>query len=91
MCDYLRSLLLPENVVVTFNGDRLLPRTPLRCFEASLETLVADDQGVMRTRTRKTTVALYEPLPGEVPSLYEMGLPSACLQRVCRPARRRSS
>ena len=48
VCDYLRSLLLPENVVVTFNGDRLLPRKPLRTFEASLETLVADDQGVMR-------------------------------------------
>src|SRR5207248_11433243 len=30
VCDYLRSLLLPENIVVTFNGDRLLPRKPLR-------------------------------------------------------------
>jgi hypothetical protein len=75
VCDYLRSLLLPENVVVTFNGDRLLPRKPLRTFEASLETLVADDQGVMRPRVRKTQVGLYEALPGEVPSLYEMGLP----------------
>ncbi len=75
VADYLRSLLLPENVVVTFNGDRLLPRTPIRTFEASLETLVADDQGVMRPRVRKTQVSIYEPLPGEVPSLYEMGLP----------------
>ncbi len=66
VCDYLRSLLLPENVVVTFNGDRLLPRKPLRTFEASLETLVADDQGVMRPRVRKTQVGIYEPLPGEV-------------------------
>jgi hypothetical protein len=75
VCDYLRSLLLPENIVVAFNGDRLLPRSPVRTFEASLETLVADDQGVMRPRVRKTTVALYEPLSGEVPTLYEMGLP----------------
>ena len=30
VCDYLRSLLLPEQVVVTFNGERLLPRTPVR-------------------------------------------------------------
>lgn len=75
VCDYLRSLLLPENVAVTFNGDRLLPRQPIRTFEASLETLVADDQGVMRPRVRKATVAIYEPLPGEMPSLYEMGLP----------------
>ena len=75
VCDYLRSLLLPENVVVTFNGDRLLPRKPLRTFEASLETPVADDQGVMKLRVRKTVVGIYEALPGEVPGLYEMGLP----------------
>src|SRR5246127_3031138 len=41
VCDYLRCLLLPESVAVTFNGDRLLPRKPLRTFDASLETLVA--------------------------------------------------
>jgi hypothetical protein len=75
VCDYLRSLLLPENVVVTFNGNRLLSRKPLRTFETSLETLVADDQGVMRLRVRKTQVGIYEILPGELPSLYEMGLP----------------
>jgi hypothetical protein len=73
--DYLRSLLLPEGVVVTFNGDPLLPRKPIRTFEASLETLVADDQGVMRPRVRKAQVGLFEPLPGETPGLYEMGLP----------------
>jgi hypothetical protein len=60
---------------VTFNGDRLLPRKPLHKFEASLETLVADEGGVMRSRVCKTTVKVYQPLPGEVPSLYEMGLP----------------
>ncbi len=75
VADYLRSLLLPENVVVTFNGDRLLPRKPLRTFETSLETLVADEQGVMRLRVRKTQVGIFEALPGETPSLYEMGLP----------------
>jgi hypothetical protein len=75
VADYLRSLLLPDDVVVTFNGDRLLARKPLRTFEASLETLVADDQGVMRPRVRKAQVSLFEPLPGEVPALYEMGLP----------------
>lgn len=73
--DYLRSLLLPEGVVVTYNGDRLLARRPIRTFEASLETVVADDQGVMRPRVRKTQVSLFEPLPQEMPGLYEMGLP----------------
>lgn len=73
--DYLQSLLLPEDVVVTFNGDRLLARKPIRTFEVSLDTLVADDQGVMRPRVRMAAVGLYEPLPGEVPGLYELGLP----------------
>src|SRR5438105_10391475 len=75
VCDYFRSLLLPDSVVVTFNGDRLLPRKPLRTFETNLETLVADEEGVMRPRVRKTQVAIFEALPGEVPGLYEMGLP----------------
>ena len=55
--DYLRSLLLPEGVVVTYNGDILQARKPIRTFEASLETVVADDQGVMRPRVRKTQVS----------------------------------
>src|SRR5437588_8139244 len=62
VADYLRSLLLPDNVTVTFNGDRLLPRKPVRTFETSLETVVADDEGVMRPRVRKTQVSIYEPL-----------------------------
>jgi hypothetical protein len=36
---------------------------------------VADEQGIMRPRQRKTQVAIFEALPGETPSLYEMGLP----------------
>lgn len=75
VCDYLRSLLLPDGIAVTFNGDRLMPRQPVHTFQASLETQIADSKGVMRPTTRKTVVSLYEPLPGEVPALYEMGLP----------------
>jgi hypothetical protein len=75
VCDYLRSLLLPDNPTVTFNGDRLLPRKPLRTFEASLETPIADDQGVMKVRVRKAVVGIYEALPGEVPGLFELSLP----------------
>jgi hypothetical protein len=36
---------------------------------------VADESGVMRLRVRKAQVGIYEALPGEVPGLYEMGLP----------------
>jgi len=75
VCDYLRSLLLPVGILVNFNGSPLLARQPIHTFEISLETQIADDHGVMRPRVRKTVVAVYEPLPGETPSLYEMGLP----------------
>lgn len=75
VCEYLRSLLLPDGITVTFNGDRLMPRQPIHTFDAKLETQVADEKGVMRPTIRKAQVSLYEPLPGEVPSLYEMGLP----------------
>lgn len=75
VCQYLRSLLLPDGVVVTLNGKQLVPRKPLHTFDASLETVIADEEGVMRPRVRKTTVSVHEALPGEVPSLYEMGLP----------------
>ena len=75
VCDYIRSLLLPEGIAVTFNGDTVLPRKPIHTFQASLETQIADSKGVMRPTTRKAVVTLYDPLPGEVPALYEMGLP----------------
>lgn len=75
VCDYLRSLLLPEGITVTFNGNVVLPRKPIHTFEASLETQIADSKGVMRPTTRKAVVNLYDPLPGEVAALYEMGLP----------------
>jgi hypothetical protein len=75
VCDYLRSLLLPDGIIVTFNGQQLLPRKPIRTFQASLETQIADSKGIMRPTTRKAQVSLYELLPGEVPHLYEMGLP----------------
>lgn len=75
VCDYLRSLLLPKNITVTLNGDLLPAREPMRTFEASLETLVADDGGVMRSRVRKTVLEVHPTMPGEIAQLYEMGLP----------------
>jgi hypothetical protein len=77
VCDYLRSLLLPDTVLVTFNGDRLLPRKPIRTFETSLETLVADEDGVMRLRVRKTRVNLFEVLAGETRVCTKWAYPSS--------------
>lgn len=73
--NYLRSLLLPESIVVTLNGERLKSRKPLHVFSATLPTVVADSNGIMRTRDRKTQVSILEVQAGETATLYEMGLP----------------
>ncbi len=71
----LRRLIPPEGVETTINGERLQSRTPVRVFDAVLPTEIADAEGNLRRTERKTEVHLYEPLPGEVASLYEMGIP----------------
>jgi hypothetical protein len=75
VCDYLRSLLLPDGITVTFNGQPILPRKPIHTFTASLETVLADDKGVLRPTVRKTEIGVFEVLAGETASLYELGLP----------------
>lgn len=74
-CVFLYSLLIPKNVTVTVNGCQILSRQPIHSFEASLETEIADDEGVLRRRVRKTQIELYEPIAGETATLYELGLP----------------
>jgi hypothetical protein len=71
----LRTLLIPESVTVTFNGETLQPRKPFHSFETTLETEIADEAGLLRRRLRRTCVELFEPAPNEVPSIYELGLP----------------
>lgn len=69
------KLLPPEGVETTFNGAVIPARTPLRKIETPLPTEIADAEGVLRKSTRKTVVEVYEPKPGEIPSIYEMGIP----------------
>lgn len=75
----LRSVLIPETVIVTFNGDRLPSREPLSSFEAKLATEIADDEGYLRPTERNTVVTLFEPRAGERATLYEMGIPVVAL------------
>lgn len=70
-----RRLIPPQGVTTIFNGEPLPKRNPIDTFTATLPTEVADDDGVLRRTARKTTVTAYEPLPGEVPALYELGIP----------------
>jgi hypothetical protein len=69
------TLLPPPNVETFVNGVRLEQRSPIATFTASLPTVIADSEGVIRRTVRKTDVRIYEPHEGETPSIYEMGIP----------------
>jgi hypothetical protein len=71
----LRRIIAPPGVTILVNGEPLPSRVPIKTFEAILATELADDEGVLRRSTRKTTVHVYEALPGEPPMLHELGIP----------------
>lgn len=69
------SLIPPAGILTTFNGKLIEPRIPIIGFNYSLPTEISDDQGYLRRTTRNTLVSVYDPMPGEVATLYEMGIP----------------
>lgn len=80
--DAMHRLIVPRGItttlVVIVPGNRyqtvLHPRSPIAQVEASLQTEIADAEGVLRPSTRKTTISIYPP-KGEAGMLYEMGIP----------------
>lgn len=83
MIEVLKTLLCPAGITTTYSvhtlevkEDRVeLPvRSSLVLFKSSLPTMVEKD-GQFKGVTRSTQVGLYEPLEGEKPTLYEMGIP----------------
>jgi hypothetical protein len=64
-------LVIPP-IPTTFNGELLPTKKALHEFTAKLPTEIADENGVLRSRVRSTTVRLYE---SKTPMLYEMGMP----------------
>ena len=68
-------VLVPEAVVLTVNGERVPSREPFASDAAALPTEIADAEGYLRRTERKTVVLFYDPRPGEVPHLFEMGIP----------------
>jgi hypothetical protein len=73
--EVVRQVLVPDGVRLTFNGEVVEPRAPVAEFEAILPTEISDEEGYLRPTRRKTTIRLFEPRDGEVPSLYEVALP----------------
>lgn len=68
------KLLLPD-VPTYYNGDLIPKRNHLAQFNATLPTVSVDEEGHLRPRKRSALVRVFEPLPGETPTLYEMGIP----------------
>lgn len=68
-------LIPPEGIRTTFNGAEIHHRKMARSFSVQLPTILADEEGNLRPTRRKTEVRLYDPLPGEVTNIYEMGIP----------------
>jgi hypothetical protein len=81
-CEVIGQVLVPEDITLKLlrpHGSRfeiVCPRQPLRTFEMTLPTEVADaEHRLVRTR-RKTEVRVFKRLAGEPEAyLYELGLP----------------
>jgi hypothetical protein len=71
----LRKVIPPANVTLVVNRETITARMPIALFEATLPTEIADEEGTLRRSRRKTWITVYEPLEGETPMLYEMGIP----------------
>jgi len=77
------SVIPPRNVRVEVKllfPDALLhfvvrPGEPIATFRATLPTEIADDEGYLRPTQRQTNVEVYEVEPGDVATIYEMGIP----------------
>jgi hypothetical protein len=71
----LKRLIVPPGVAVIVNGKELPRRVPIKSVEATLATEIADEEGVLRRSARKTTVHIYEALPGQPAMIHELGIP----------------
>lgn len=75
VCKKIDTLIAPQNVETTFNGETLQARKALCTFEAPLPTETSDEEGNLKPTKRKTTISVYEATGDEKPSIYEMGIP----------------
>lgn len=75
VCSAIHRLIPPENISTYFESKELPHRKPVVSFEIPLPTEISDDDGNLKKTIRKTVVNIYEPKKGEIPSIYEMGIP----------------
>jgi hypothetical protein len=70
-----RRMVPPPGIRTFVNDELLAERSPTVIFTEVLATEIAKDDGRLVPTRRRTDVRIYEPLPGEPPALYEMGIP----------------
>lgn len=75
MCTQVQAMIVPEGVSVLVNGTPLKGRNAIRTVEATLPTIVTDEDGNLTRTRRATTVHIDVLAEGETPYLYEMGIP----------------
>jgi hypothetical protein len=70
-----QTLIVPDGIKLTFNGQVILRPEPVKMVKETLPTVIADGEGNLSQTRRQTTIELFEPTPGETPYLYELGVP----------------
>jgi hypothetical protein len=74
MLSDIRRTIVPTGFTVTVNGQALKNHPAVRSLDASLPTVIADSEGVLRRTHRKTGITLHDP-GAEASFVYEMGIP----------------
>jgi hypothetical protein len=77
ICNAAHKLIPPTRTL--FNGKEIESRKPLHSFTVQLPTVKQDVEGRLRSANCRSSVLIYEPLAGEVSTLYEMGIPVTAL------------
>ena len=68
------TLIPPDGIATTVNGRPIVRPDLLASTEATLPTVIGDDEGVLRRSRRRTTVKVYD-ANGEPGWIYELGIP----------------
>lgn len=73
--DGLKKLVPPPGVTILVNGEKLPSRVPLKTVDVTLMTETVDEENYLKRSPRKTSIEIYETMPGETAMLYELGMP----------------
>lgn len=73
--DYMRQIIVKPGLSLVVNGEIIQSRKPIHSFVEKLPTEIAGKDGTLRKSIRQCEIQIYEALPNETPSLYEMGIP----------------